>query len=425
MRRNIYSVAQVNQYIRRMFEQDILLSSISIKGEVSNLKYHTSGHIYFSIKDESGVLSCVMFRGDRKGLSHAMRDGDRIVATGTVSVYERGGNYQFYVKEIELEGEGLLYERFLKLKKELEEMGMFDPIYKRAVKTYNRRIGIVTAPTGAAIRDIQNIASRRNPYAELYLYPALVQGEGAKESIAKGIRALDSFGVDVIIVGRGGGSLEDLWAFNEEEVARAIFECSTPVISAVGHETDTTIADFAADLRAPTPSAAAEIAVFDYAAFVRTCGEKKNRLGNAAMRAVLQNRHRVEQYRVRLMRRSPEARLRDRRMRLAEAGDALQNAIAAQLEKTRTRHGVLKDDLQRKMSERLYRCQIRRTALIGRLKGLNPLTRLEQGFSYVENASGRGVRTVGAIRPGELLTIHVTDGRIRASVIDAERKDPM
>ena len=249
--RSVYSVGQVNSYIKNMFTQDFMLGRIYVKGEVSNCKYHTSGHIYFSLKDETGTIACVMFAGQRGGLAFRMREGQQVIVLGSVNVYERDGRYQLYAKEIILDGAGLLYEKFEKLKQELEEMGMFEQEYKRPIPPFASTVGIVTAPTGAAIRDIIHIASRRNPYVQLYLCPALVQGEDAAESIADGIRRLDAFGVDVIIVGRGGGSIEDLWAFNEEIVARAIFACQTPVISAVGHETDTTIADYVADLRAP------------------------------------------------------------------------------------------------------------------------------------------------------------------------------
>ncbi len=263
---NIYSVKQVNAYIKNMFTQDFLLRNLCVSGEVSNCKYHTSGHIYFSLKDESGAIACVMFAGQRKGLAFSMKDGDKVVVEGSVDVYQRDGRYQLYARKITLEGAGLLYERFLALKAELEEMGMFDAGYKQPIPRFIRTLGVVTAPTGAAVQDIRNIAHRRNPYVQVILYPALVQGDGAKESIVKGIQALEALGVDVMIVGRGGGSMEDLWAFNEEEVARAVFNCSVPVISAVGHETDTTIIDYVADLRAPTPSAAAELAVYDYRA---------------------------------------------------------------------------------------------------------------------------------------------------------------
>ena len=263
MKGNVYTVGQVNSYIKNMFTQDFMMNRIYVKGEVSNCKYHTTGHIYFTLKDETGALQAVLFAGNRKGLSFSMKNGDNVIVLGSISVYERDGKYQLYAREILPDGEGLLYQRFERLKQELEEMGMFAPEYKQPIPRYIHTLGIVTAPTGAAIRDIQNISRRRNPYVQTVLYPALVQGEGAAASIINGIHALEQLGVDVMIVGRGGGSMEDLWAFNEEAVARAIFECPVPIISAVGHETDTTIADYTADLRAPTPSAAAELAVYD------------------------------------------------------------------------------------------------------------------------------------------------------------------
>lgn len=231
MMKNVYSVGQVNTYIKNMFAQDFMLKRISVKGEVSNCKYHSSGHIYFTLKDGVGAISAVMFSGSRRGLTFAMKEGDKVVVTGSIEVYERDGKYQLYAREIELAGAGNLYLKFETLKRELEEMGMFDASYKKPIPKYAKRVGIVTAPTGAAIQDIRNIASRRNPYVQLILYPALVQGEGAAASVVNGIRALDALGVDVMIVGRGGGSIEDLWAFNEEIVARAIFACETPVIS--------------------------------------------------------------------------------------------------------------------------------------------------------------------------------------------------
>ena len=258
----VYTVGQVNSYIKNMFAEDFALRSISIKGEISNCKYHSSGHIYFSLKDKNAVIACVMFKSNTKGLDFRLTEGQSVVATGTVSVYERDGKYQLYAEKITSDGAGDLHKKFEELKKELEEMGMFAPEYKKPIPKYAMNIGIVTAATGAAIQDIINISTRRNPYVQLNLYPSLVQGASAAPDIVNGIRCLDNMGMDVIIVGRGGGSIEDLWAFNEEIVARAVFECNTPVISAVGHETDTTIIDYVADRRAPTPSAAAELAVF-------------------------------------------------------------------------------------------------------------------------------------------------------------------
>ena len=262
---NVYTVGQINSYIKNMFAQDFLLQELSVKGEVSNCKYHSSGHIYFTLKDAKGTISCVMFAGNRSGLGFRMSEGMQVVVHGTIDVYERDGKYQMYAKTIEQDGAGALYERFEMLKQELLERGMFSPEYKKPIPKYIRTLGVVTAPTGAAVRDIINIATRRNPYVQILLYPATVQGDGAVESIVRGIRMLERQKVDAIIVGRGGGSIEDLWAFNEEAVAQAVFDCNIPIISAVGHETDTTIIDYVADLRAPTPSAAAELAVYDVA----------------------------------------------------------------------------------------------------------------------------------------------------------------
>ena len=261
LKEQVYSVSQVNVYIKNMFLRETVLNNIYIKGEVSNCKYHTSGHIYFTLKDAKGQMACVMFAGQRSGLSFRMQEGQSVIVLGSISVYERDGKYQLYAREILKEGQGALYEKYEQLKRQLEGEGLFLQEHKKAIPFYSKKIGIVTASTGAAIQDICNISARRNPYVQLILYPAKVQGEGAAKTIVKGIKTLDKAGVDVIIVGRGGGSIEDLWAFNEEIVARAIYECNTPIVSAVGHETDTTIADYVSDLRAPTPSAAAELTV--------------------------------------------------------------------------------------------------------------------------------------------------------------------
>ena len=318
MNKNVYSVGQINSYIKNMFAQDFMLRNISIKGEVSNCKYHQSGHIYFSIKDETGLISAIMYRGSRSGLSFTMKEGDKVIVTGALSVYERAGTYQITAREIELDGEGNLYLRFEALKKELEDMGMFAAEYKQAIPKYARTIGVVTAPTGAAIQDIRNISSRRNPYVQVILYPALVQGEGAVASIISGINAFENLGVDVIIVGRGGGSIEDLWAFNEEAVARAIFDCSIPIISAVGHETDWTIADFVADMRAPTPSAAAELAVFDINVVNNAIQQYKRRMDGCLSRLLQVTRSRLAVKQSRLQSLSPASRLKENKKRIAD-----------------------------------------------------------------------------------------------------------
>ena len=315
---SVFTVSQVTSYIKNMFTQDFALNRISIRGEVSNCKYHTSGHIYFTLKDGGAQIAAVMFAGQRKGLSFTLQEGQEVVVKGTVDVYERDGRYQLYAREITREGIGDLFARYEKLRTELEEMGMFDSCYKRPIPRYARTIGIVTARTGAAIRDIMNIAARRNPYVQLVLYPALVQGEQAKYSIAKGIETLDRMGLDLLIVGRGGGSIEDLWAFNEEIVARAIFNCTTPVISAVGHETDVTIADYVADLRAPTPSAAAELAVFDHRQFEEQTALYKRVLERSVYRRIEKARFLLEQCRMRLQLKDPVRMVNDKRQRLAD-----------------------------------------------------------------------------------------------------------
>ena len=394
MRKNIYSVGQVNTYIKNMFAQDFMLHHISVKGEVSNCKYHSSGHIYFTLKDSTGTIQAVMFAGNRRGLRFQMKEGDNVVVIGSIEVYERDGKYQLYAREIALEGAGDLYQKYEALKRELEEMGMFAPEYKQSIPKYAKTVGIVTAPTGAAIQDIRNIASRRNPYVQLILYPALVQGEGAVASIVQGIQAMESLQPDVLIVGRGGGSVEDLWAFNEEAVARAIFECSIPVISAVGHETDTTIADFVADLRAPTPSAAAELAVFDIQSFYEKLAHEKMQM-NRRMEARLERAKQKEEYLAKqLQLLSPENQINSKRQYTMELEERL---------------GQL---MQRTLRENQHRLEL----LAGTLDGLSPAKKLSQGYSVVRNRQGKNIRKTEDVKTGETLQIHVTDGTIEAEV---------
>ena len=416
MKASVYTVGQINRYIRGMFSQDILLSSVQVKGEVSNCKYHTSGHIFFSLKDASGTINCVMFAGNRRGLDFRMADGDKVVAAGSIEVYERDGRYQLYAKKISKEGAGELYERFVRLKKELAEMGMFDARYKKPVPKYAKRIGIVTAPTGAAIRDIQNIARRRNPYVELILYPALVQGEGAKESIVRGIEVLDRAGVDIIIVGRGGGSIEDLWAFNEEIVAQAIFDCETPVISAVGHETDTTIADYVADLRAPTPSAAAELAVFDVRAFRDTLDRYAAALKRGPETQLNHLKMQLKVRAARLAMRSPDAAIREKRRMLIDMEDALTEAVAGKILLLKAQAENTNRRLAEGMNRVLYRDKLRLHGLIERMKGLNPMDRLSQGFSFVTDGSGRAFTHVKGAHRGDMLTVYAVDGKVKAEI---------
>lgn len=417
---SIYTVSQVTAYIRNMFTQDFALNRISIRGEVSNCKYHTSGHIYFTLKDGGAQIAAVMFAGQRKGLDFELREGQEVTVSGTVDVYERDGRYQLYAKEITREGKGDLFRQFEKLRNELEEMGMFDSCYKQPIPKYARKVGIVTAGTGAAIRDIMNISARRNPYVQLILYPALVQGEQAKYSIAKGIETLDRMGLDVLIVGRGGGSIEDLWAFNEEMVARAIFNCTTPVISAVGHETDVTIADYVADLRAPTPSAAAELAVFDYSQFVEQVNLYRQVLERSMERRMEKLHFRLDQCGMRLKLLSPQRQLNDRRQRLADMESRLERMMEEELGASRLKLEDRKRRLEAQMAAGLTEGKHRLALLSGRLDGLSPLKKLGGGYGFVTDARGRAFTSIAQAEPGDIIRISVKDGRADARVVETE-----
>ena len=411
-----YSVTQVNSYIKNMFTQDFLLRRLSVKGEVSNCKYHSSGHIYFTLKDSGGTLSAVMFASQRKGLKFHLEEGQQVVVKGTVDVYERDGRYQLYASEIELSGRGDLYVKFEALLRELEEMGMFSAQYKRPIPRYARKVGIVTAPTGAAIRDIINISRRRNPYVQLILYPALVQGDGAKDSIVKGIRTLDAMGLDVLIVGRGGGSIEDLWAFNEECVARAVFACRTPVISAVGHETDVTIIDYVADLRAPTPSAAAELAVFDYSRFEADLLARRRKLKREMGYFTDRARARLRQEELKIKLHHPSHELNEKRQRIADIEERLNRQILFLSETDRERAIRRKERLFWAVCSLTEKDRKRLEIVSGKLWGLSPLRKLSQGYGYVTDMEGNRLASVMQTQPGEEIRVQLADGNIEAEV---------
>lgn len=393
---SVYTVSQANQYIKNMFNQDFLLNNISVRGEVSNCKYHSSGHIYFSIKDRNGLLSCVMFAGKKRGLDFKMEAGNKVIVSGNINVYERDGKYQLYADKIEKEGTGDLYKRFIELKNELEEMGMFSDEYKKEIPKYSMNVGIVTASTGAAIQDIINISKRRNPYIKLVLYPAKVQGDGAADTIVNGIRCLDSKNLDVIIVGRGGGSIEDLWAFNEEKVARAIFECNTPVISAVGHETDYTIADYVADMRAPTPSAAAELVVFEYNKLCEKISSYEENMRYRIDIKIRNYRNTVNDLLWKLNKMSPANNIQSKRQRLADLEIRLY------------------DSINRKTSERRHQLEL----LTERLNGLSPLNKLSGGYAYISDDKNKPVKSIKQINADDELKIVLKDGNAKVKVID-------
>ena len=379
---------------------DFALNHIYVRGEVSNCKYHSSGHIYFTLKDRGGAIACVMFAGNRKGLNFRMTEGMAVIVFGSVSVYERDGRYQLYAREIMQEGAGKLYEAYEALKKKLLAEGLFDEEHKLDIPKYPKRLGVVTARTGAAVQDIINVSLRRNPWLQIVFCPATVQGEGAVQSVVRGIRALEEAGVDVMIVGRGGGSIEDLWAFNEEIVARAIFECKTPVISAVGHETDTTIIDYVADLRAPTPSAAAELAVPDMRIVLGQLQGYEEALEAAMEQIMALCRQRVDSYARVFRHLNPQSRLNDRRQRLMEVEDRLRLGMERRIEQAK--------------SELAIRTQ--------QLEGVSPIRQLERGYAYVSDEDGHGVASAEQVTVGQHLFLDVKDGMIESEVTAVQKQ---
>ena len=390
----VYTVKQVNSYIKNMFKQDFLLNSVSVKGEISNCKYHTSGHIYFTLKDSGGTIAVVMFASYASKLDIKLENGMSVVVDGRIDIYERDGRYQLYAVNITESGMGDLYKKFEQLKQQYDDMGYFDSSYKRPIPRFARKIGIVTASTGAAIHDIMKISHRRNPYVSLYLYSALVQGEYAKYSIAKGIAVLDKFGVDCIIVGRGGGSLEDLWAFNEEIVAQAIYECRTPVISAVGHETDVTIADYVADLRAPTPSAAAELAVYDVRLVLEELYGYKDRLARCILAQVDAGREHLDFTEKRLRYLNPENQMVQKRQYLID----------------------IEERLFRNMKDQLQKKKQMMSLLAARLDAKSPLKRLAGGYAYVTDEAGRMVDSAKSLQVNDVLMMTFSDGVVKSEV---------
>lgn len=392
----VYTVKQVNSYIKNMFKQDFLLNSVSVKGEISNCKYHTSGHIYFTLKDADAALSVIMFASQAAKLAFKLKDGMSVVVSGRVDVFDAAGKYQLYANTVQQEGIGELYQKFEQLKQYYEDMGYFAKEYKRPLPAFTRKLGVVTSKTGAAVQDIMNISRRRNPYIQIVLYPAYVQGEHAKQSVVNGIAKLDKLGLDCIIVGRGGGSIEDLWAFNEPEVVEAVFNASTPIISAVGHETDFTLTDFVADMRAPTPSAAAELAVTEVAAVENKIYEYERRLKQQMMYSLTAKRDYLERLKLQMEYLNPVNQIYDKRQRLMNIEDKLNMLIKRCVADNRNRL-------------RLY---------ASRLEGLSPLKKLDMGYGYIEDSQNDRIISVSQVSPEDEITVYLKDGSIRSKVIE-------
>lgn len=389
----VYTVTQINSYIKNLFRQDFVLKNVKIRGEIWNCKYHTSGHIYFTLKDEDSALNAIMFKTNANNLSFRLEDGLAVEVTGRIDIYERDGKYQIYAESIEKTGIGDLNKKYQELFNMYEEMGYFDQGYKRPIPKYAKRIGIVTASTGAAIRDIITVSKRRNKYVDLILFPALVQGDKAKYSIVDGINTLDKLGLDCIIVGRGGGSMEDLWAFNEPEVVEAIFNANTPIISAVGHEVDFTLADWVADLRAPTPSAAAELAVCDISEVINKIDSMNRRINLAFNNTLRAYKDNLDKLSIRLKALDP----------------------AAKLDRNREDLIKLEDELNLIMNNKLKEYTNNLKVLATKLEGQSPLKKLSSGYSYVDN-NGLNVSSIDDVEINDTINIYVKDGTISAVV---------
>jgi exodeoxyribonuclease VII large subunit len=389
------TVSALNSYIKKIINADFILNNVHVKGEISNLKIHSTGHIYFSLKDESSKINCIMFRANAQELSFIPEEGMKVVAKGRISIYEKEGAYQLYCSEMQQEGLGELFIRFQKLKDKLQKEGFFDEVYKKTVPIYPRRIGVITSPTGAAVRDIIHVATRRNRNADILIYPSLVQGSSAADNIIEGIKKMNNIeGIDVIILARGGGSIEELWAFNEEKLAQAIFNSKTPIITGVGHETDYTIADFVSDRRAPTPSAAAELAVVNQ--------KEMNK--------------RIESYKV-LLYKSINNHLEMRYSKFNLLLKTLnlyspQNYIVNQYNYIDKLNEVLKHKMIMKLSEEKQRL----SKVYALLCAHNPLNVLNKGYSIIQTIDNEVISDVHKLCESEEVKITMKTGKVRANI---------
>lgn len=392
------TVSQLNEYVRRMFQMDPMLRAIELKGEISNLKFHQSGALFFTMKDENASISCVMYSGDVDGLQAMPFEGMRAVASGSVALYVRGGQCQFVVKRMRAQGVGVLYERLQMLKEKLGREGLFEPERKRALPPYPDTIGVVSSPTGAVIHDILNVSLRRNPDAHILLCPVRVQGIGADEEVVEAIHLLERLEhVSVIIVARGGGSMEDLWTFNEERVVRAVAMCKKPIVSAVGHETDVTLCDLAADLRAPTPSAAAECVVPVRDEMLNKTEIMRRQMQESARNAVAERQNALKLAQIKLSANHPSLTIRRQEEQLAQRMDALLRAAERQIQNRQTRLET-------------------QTAA---LELLSPYAALKRGYAIVQNA-GRAISKAGGLCVGDEVTVRFADGVIHAEVLSKE-----
>ena len=400
--RNIFSVSQINEYIKLCVESTPALQNVFIKGEISNFKnQYSTGHLYFSLKDKDGMIKAVMFKGYASRLKFIPRDGDKVIIHGKISVYVARGEYQIYVDDMQPDGVGALALAFERLKEKLLAEGLFDPSHKKPIPTAPKRVGVITSASGAAIHDILNVSGRRAPNVEIVIYPAIVQGENAPRSLAGGIRYFNNESpVDVIIIGRGGGSIEDLWGFNDEGLAREIFASVIPVVSAVGHETDFTISDFVSDLRAPTPSAAAEMVFPNNLEALRRVKAIRDKAENVMGKRLSSAKQSLSLYKSELERKSPIYKLRDRTMRVSHIAERLEALAKMKLDGK---------------SVKMKLCA-------ARLAAVNPMAVLSKGYTFVESSDGRIISRANELIVGDRVDLVFADGRVTATVEKNENK---
>lgn len=417
------SVSAITRYLKAKFDVDENLQTVFLKGEISNFKAHTTGHFYFSLKDETSKINAIMFRSNASKVLFKPADGMKVLVSGRISVYEAMGSYQIYVDEMLEDGVGNLYVAFEQLKKKLQAEGLFDKEHKRKIPKIPKRVGIVTASTGAAIRDIMTTIKRRFPICETILFPTLVQGENAKDDIVRNIEKAQDYDLDVLIVGRGGGSIEDLWPFNEEVVARAIYKSKVPVISAVGHEVDFTIADFVADLRAPTPTAAAELAVPNMSDLKKHISQLSIRLNESIFKKVNYLKLYLESVKNSYVIKSPMIMYENKRQSLDLMNEKLNNLMIGKVDGLKNTLDKLKKSYVLKSPQLLYKDKmIEVKNIIDKLELLNPLNILGRGYS-ITYLDDKALKNVSDVKKDDVLSIRLSNGLIKSKVIDVKENE--
>ena len=425
MNNNRYlSISVINRYLKDQFDRNEHLRTVYLKGEISNFKGHTTGHLYFSLKDETSRINAIMFSSSAKKINFEPQDGKKVLIKGRISVYEATGSYQIYVDEMEEDGVGNLYLAYEKLKADLSAQGLFDEKYKKPIPKYPRKIGIITAPTGAAIRDILSTIKRRYPICETILFPCLVQGEYGAQDIVNKINIAQEYDLDVLIVGRGGGSIEDLWNFNEEIVARAIFASNIPIISAVGHEIDFTIADFVADLRAPTPTGAAEMAVPNLTDLISYIEQLNIRIKESILKNINYNKLLLESIKGSYVLKNPLIMYDSKKQKLDLIIDKLNSNILKMVEFNRTKLNNLKSNYIINNPEQLYKDkQVNLYNLISKLDLVSPIHVIKRGYSITMNDNNKVIKSIKDVKMKDTVSISVSDGVIKADVINLVKEN--